>query len=140
MNGITAAQAGTVPDLWVMMLKSLGGLCIVLGVLMGVLYLLKMLTQQKGRPREGEMIRLLSSFYLAPKERILLMEVLGRKILIGVTAQGITRITEFENTGLEAQNPAYDQPAASGDSFFKNLMSRIARETSTPEPSETTAP
>lgn len=129
MDGLAVAQSSTVPDFWILMIKTLGGLCLVLGILMGVLYLLKHMTRPQRGPRSKGMISLVSSFYLAPRERLHLMDVMGRKILIGVTAQGITRIAEFENLDCESleQTPEQQLP----DSIFKNLLSKLTRETST---------
>lgn len=129
MDGMTAVPAGTVPDFWILMVKTLGGLALVLGLLMGVLYLLKHLTKpQRGVKGKG-MIRLVSSFYLAPRERLHLMDVMGRKILIGVTPQGITRITEFTDFDAECGEMAEEPQGTVQDSLFKNLITRISRET-----------
>ena len=111
-------------NVWVMMIKSLGMLCVVLGVLIGVLYALKKFTQATGRAGDKGVIRMISAFYLTPKERVVLMEVMGRKILIGVTPQGITRITEFEGD-------MDDEPAESHSSdnpMFKGILSRMTGE------------
>jgi flagellar biosynthetic protein FliO len=129
MDGLAVAQSSTVPDFWILMIKTLGGLCLVLGILMGVLYLLKHMTRPQRGPHSKGMISLVSSFYLAPRERLHLMDVMGRKILIGVTAQGITRIAEFEDLNCECGEQASEQPVAVTDSIFKNLMSRLTRET-----------
>lgn len=127
MNGLAVAQSSTVPDFWILMIKTLGGLCLVLGILMGVLYLLKHMTRPQRGQRSKGMISLVSSFYLAPRERLHLMDVMGRKILIGVTAQGITRIAEFENLDCECGEQPSEQPMP--DSIFKNLLSKLTRET-----------
>lgn len=129
MDGLAAAQAGSVPGFWILLIKTLGGLCLVLGVLMGFLYLLKYLAKPGLRKREKGMISLVSSFYLAPKERLHLMDVMGRKILIGVTAQGISRIAEFEDMDHEIVKQE-DVSEQGGDaSMFRNLITRISRET-----------
>lgn len=136
MDGVTAAApAGSAPDFWILMIKTLGGLCLVLAALMGTLYLLKRLTRPQEARQKG-MIRLLSTFYLAPKERLHLMEVMGRKILIGVSAQGITRITEFDDSVDVWEETAGENSTVPQDSLFRNLMVRLTgdsgRETQAP--------
>ena len=62
---------------------------LVLGLLIAVLYVTRqMFLRQSGSAGKG-VIRMLSSYHIAPKERIILMDVLGEKILIGVTPQQI---------------------------------------------------
>lgn len=141
MDGVTSAAPA-----WILMLKTLGALCLVLAALMGTLYLMKRLTRPQEARQKG-MIRLLSTFYLAPKERLHLMEVMGRKILIAVSAQGITRITEFGDHEEAWEETAGEESPAAQNSLFRNLLARLtgeplARESKTtpPEPEQPLAP
>jgi|GEM_PF-2100447 len=128
MDGVTAAApAASAPDFWILMIKTLGALCFVLAVLMGALYLLKRLTRPQEARQKG-MIRLLSTFYLAPKERLHLMEVMGRKILIAVSAQGITRITEFGDHEEAWDETTGEESPAVQNSLFRNLLARLTGE------------
>jgi flagellar protein FliO/FliZ len=109
-------------NVWVMMLKSLGMLSIVLGILVGVLYLMKKFTHAGGRHGERNMIRMISAFYLTPKERVVLMDVMGRKILIGVTPQGINKISEFYDEDVEpVQEPVEE------NNGFRQIITGMAR-------------
>lgn len=112
--GVAAA-----PEFWSAMLKSFGMLLIVLGVLIAVLWLIKRYVgQQSGMGKPG-VIQLLASMYVAPKERIALIDVLGEKILIGITSHQINflaRIQDEENVCPE------DSPVPDG--FFKSLLKR----------------
>ncbi len=112
-------------EFWILMFKTLGGLCLVLGLLMAVLFALKHMTRPKGGQARG-MIRLVSSFYLSPKERLHLMDVMGRKILIGVTSQGISRIAEFDGPDEPVTEGAEEAPAMFVDSLFKDVFSKIS--------------
>ena len=128
MDGVTsAAPAASAPDFWILMLKTLGALCLVLAALMGTLYLMKRLTRPQEARQKG-MIRLLSTFYLAPKERLHLMEVMGRKILIAVSAQGITRITEFGDHDEAWEETAGEESTVAQNSLFRNLLARLTGE------------
>jgi flagellar protein FliO/FliZ len=130
MDGTAAVQAGSVPGFWVLMVKTIGGLCLVLGVLVGVLFILKYLTRPGVRPgkKDKNAIRLVSTFYLAPKERLHLMDVMGRKILIGVTAQGINRIAEFDETYADAEEDTPEEAQPGVRSMFRDILARIGRE------------
>ena len=41
-------------------------------------------------------IKVVASTFLGPKEKVLLLEVKNRQVLIGVNAQSITALSEFE--------------------------------------------
>jgi flagellar protein FliO/FliZ len=91
------------PELWMMALKSLAMLCIVLGVMIGVLYLLKRFYYSHGIINDRKLIREVSSHYLAPKERVVLIEVMGERLLLGVTPQNISYLTKID-TETEGQD------------------------------------
>ncbi|MBU1168205.1 MAG: flagellar biosynthetic protein FliO [Proteobacteria bacterium] len=121
MNGLTSTPLISGSDFWIMIFKSLGMLCLVLGILVGILYFIRKINQAQGEGRDKSMIRHLSTFYLAPKERVVLLDVMGRKILIGVTQQNITNITEFPEC-LEKEDEEEPRP------FFKTILRKAAKE------------
>ena len=85
----SAAQAAS-PELWGTMLQSFGMLLLVLAVLVLVLWLMRRyLAHPGGAGRQG-VIRMIASLYVAPKERVALVDVLGEKLLIGITPQQIS--------------------------------------------------
>ncbi len=110
MNALSQESlAVAAPELWPNLLKSAFMLCIVLIILIGFLLLLKKyLNQQTGSGGRGY-IKMLASHHLSQKERIVLIDVLGEKILIGVTAQGFNCLAKIENKGMsdtgDQQNP-----------------------------------
>jgi flagellar protein FliO/FliZ len=61
----------------------------VLGLIIATLYLTrKLLYRQSGISARG-IIQMLATYHLSPKERIILVDVLGEKILLGITPQNI---------------------------------------------------
>lgn len=134
MNDLSTAPLVSGSDFWLMIFKSMGMLCIVLGVMVGILFMIRKFSLAKQGGRDKSMIRLLSAFYLAPKEQVVLLDVMGRKILIGVTSQSITRITEFSGEEFVDEEPLEDRK---NEPIFKNLLSRISRETQVSENSNT---
>lgn len=118
MNTINAEpQAVLAPDLWLTLLKSVAMLCVVLGILIGLLLLMKRFLDSRGSHAERGIIKVLASYYIAPKERIMLIEVLGERILIGVTPQSINRLATIAN---DREMEVRDRNAPSG--FFLNLL------------------
>ncbi|MBF0118087.1 MAG: flagellar biosynthetic protein FliO [Desulfobacterales bacterium] len=75
-------------------LKSIGMLCIVIGILLGFLYLIRKLSHEHlGR---HPIIKIVANSYVSPKERVVLLDVLGEKILIGITSQNINFLAKIE--------------------------------------------
>ncbi len=97
MNPLPAAAATTssAPDLWFTLMKTVAMLSLVLGVLIGVLYLLKRVLNRRQGVGTAGIIRMVASFYLAPRQRVVLLEVAGEKVLIGVSAQHITWLSKI---------------------------------------------
>ena len=115
------------PDLWISLLKSLGMLSLVLGLIIVVLFVARQVFYRKGGPAGGGIIRMLASYHVAPKERILLMDVLGEKILIGVTPQQIhclAKISADEEIELFSHK---DESPGSFLGIIKEAMGRASR-------------
>ncbi len=101
MNTIPPTQ-GVVPDLWITFLRSGATLCIVLGVLIILLFLVKRFLEHNKIHMKQGLLQILASHYIAPKEKIMLVEVLGEKILIGVTPQNINCIAKISGNDMQA--------------------------------------
>ncbi len=120
MNEIASVSTAAVPGFWLMMLKSIGMLCIVIAFLIGVLFIFKKITEKQGGKINKNLIKLLSSIHVAPKERVMLLDVMGKKILIGVTQQSINSLAVFDDAGgIEV---AEDKP----DSHFKEVLDKTS--------------
>ncbi len=122
MNTIPPTQA-VVPDLWITFVKSGATLCIVLGVLVLLLFVMKRFLQHNKIHVKQDLLKVLSSHYIAPKEKIMLVEVLGEKILIGVTPQNINFISKIR--GKESQNVLNeDKPGGLFSNLLKGTINR----------------
>lgn len=115
------APATPMPELWITLLKSFGMLCIVLGLLVAVLWLLRRFYQPGSAGQDG-LIRILATRFVAPKERIVLVDVLGEKLLLGVTGDKINLLAKI----ADEDNVCSEAPAAR-DSLFKSLLTRKIR-------------
>jgi len=92
------SQAMSQPDLWGTGLKTFAMLCIVVAILILVIFLMKRFFYLKDGSGHGQLIKILSSHHVSPKERIALIDVVGEKIVIGITPENITFLTKIEKS------------------------------------------
>ncbi len=105
MNAMAAdATTALAPDLWMTLLKSFAVLCLVLGLVLALLFLLRRFALHPGRLGGNSVMKTLAIHHVGPKERVMLMEVMGERILIGVTAQQINYLTTIRNYELGIRN------------------------------------
>ncbi len=97
-------------------------LCIVLGVLIAILYMIKRFSSNKWNSSPG-MIKMLATHYIAPKEKILLLEVLGKKILVGATSQTINTLAVIDGEIEEVEEKG-------GPGFFEGFLKRAVQKNS----------
>ena len=97
MNPASLSATTPATDMWIILLKSAAMLSLVLGVLLAVLYLMRRFYGQYSGVSDRGLIRLLAIHHVAPKERVVLLDVLGEKILIGVTPQQINHLATIPN-------------------------------------------
>jgi flagellar protein FliO/FliZ len=83
-------------DLWFAFARSAGMLFMVLALLLLVFYLLKRFLTARGGDTTRDLIRVLTIHHLSPKEKLVLVNVLGETILIGVTPSQISKIKVME--------------------------------------------
>jgi flagellar protein FliO/FliZ len=79
-------------------LKMIFALAVVLGLLIGVMYFVKMFMQQTGAVSDNQsLINVISSKYLGPKNRIVLIEVLDQLLVVGISNQQMTTLAAIED-------------------------------------------
>lgn len=79
-------------------LKVVGSLALVLGLMLLLLHLLKRFGIGKGKLRHGPLIKILDTCMIAPKKQVTLLEIGGEYVAIGVTDQQINLLTKLEDT------------------------------------------
>ncbi len=98
-------------------LKSTGILCVLFGVLIFGLYFIKKIMPGEKNMGRG-VIKSIDSFFLTSKDRIVLLDVLGEKILVGITQQNISYITKIDK---ELKNIEKEETRAINFAdYFKN--------------------
>ena len=95
------------PDLINTGLKTIAMLFIVLGVLVLVLYLMKKIMSPRGNGKGSLIIKVISSLHLSPKERIEVIEILGERIVVGVTPGNINFLTKIKRRNNENGSLGY---------------------------------
>ena len=87
-------------------LKTVAMLLIVLGLLVAVLYAMKRFIFAHKKTKGDLFIKILSTLYLSPKERLEVIEISGEKIVLGVTPGSIRFLIKLneKNEGNRAIN------------------------------------
>jgi flagellar biosynthetic protein FliO len=81
-------------DFLASLLKMISALAVVLGVMLAGLWAVRRFMSKTGaKVDDGQMIRVLSTRYLGPKSSILLLDVLGSVIVVGVSGAQMTLLT-----------------------------------------------
>ena len=102
-------------------------LSLVLGILLAVLYLVRRFYGQYSGVSDRGLIRLVATHHLAPKERIVLLDVLGEKILIGVTSQQITHLATISD-GQQIDIPKDAEKPKFFSTLFHNTLGKQMRD------------
>ena len=81
-------------------IKMLFALAIVLGLMVGAMYFIKrFLPQTTVRMSENSLINIVATRYLGPKSSIMLVEVLGKVIVIGVSPNQMSHLETITDAG-----------------------------------------
>ena len=126
MNGLAEASDMVYqPDLWGAGLRTLAMLCIVLGILILVLFLLKRFSYLKQGSGHRQLIRVLSSYHMTPKERIALIDVAGQKMVIGISPGNITCLAQIDQSEVLERIEGAKPLGGNRSPFKKRLMSSL---------------
>jgi flagellar protein FliO/FliZ len=113
------------PELFSSLLKFASALAVTIGVMILTAWLFrKIMRRGGGEINDRELIRILSSLYLGPKSSIMLVDVLGRVIVVGITSGTISLLTEImDPESLEHLKDARvkKEGAASFSNYLKGL-------------------
>lgn len=80
------------------LLRMISALALVLGIMLGLAFLFRRFFQQTGMPMsDGTAIRILFVKYLGPKSSIMIVDILGKIVVIGVSHQHMSYITTIDD-------------------------------------------
>ena len=83
---------------------ALFGLLLVLGLILGLAWLLKRMPGSGFRPAEG--LKLVASLNVGAKERVVVVDVNGQQLLLGITAGGISTLHQLPEPLPQTPAPA----------------------------------
>lgn len=125
MNAMEAtADIAGAPDLWMSMLKSGAMLCLVLAVLVFFVFIMRRFAYQGGATGKNSPVKILSTTHVAPKERIVLVDVMGERLLLGVTAQSINTLARIP-VNEDSEKSEQEIPATSISSPSPSFMNHL---------------
>lgn len=92
------------PELLPALFKMISALAVTLGIMIVAVYLFKkVINRRAGGITDGESIKILATKYIGPKNSIMLIEVLGNVLLIGVASGNISLLTEINGSEIPEQ-------------------------------------
>ena len=105
------------------LLKMISALAVVLGVMLAGLWAVRKFMNKSGTGvDDGQQIRVLSTRYLGPKSSILILDVLGTVIVVGVSGGQMSMLTTItDEDALERL-----RTSRSGDSASRAFLDPIA--------------
>lgn len=94
----------TTSEIWIAFARTFSMLFLVLALLILVFYLMRKFSGFRGLAQGKGYIRTLSVHHFSSKEKLVLVEVMGDVLLLGVTPQGITRISSVDPSAVVPEN------------------------------------
>ncbi|MCD4720239.1 MAG: flagellar biosynthetic protein FliO [Desulfobacula sp.] len=112
----------TSSEIWFAFARTFCVLFLVLASIILVFYLIKRFSTAKGVKGGKDFIKVLTVHHLSPKEKLVLLDVLGDTILIGVTSTNISKISSFE-TDMDFSSEANETSFKFSDFLTQKLGS-----------------
>jgi flagellar biosynthetic protein FliO len=116
------------------LLKMISALALVLGIMIGLAFLVRRFFQQTGLAApDGAAISILSVKYLSPKSSIMIVDILGQAVVIGMSNQQMSYITTLDSAAalekLKALNRQRGSQAMPIDPLdrYKHIVRSIMR-------------
>ncbi|MBW2107909.1 MAG: flagellar biosynthetic protein FliO [Deltaproteobacteria bacterium] len=106
---------------WMAGLKTLAMLCVVLGLLILVLLIMRRFLYQRQGCGPGKIIKVISTRHVSPKGRISLIDVAGERFLIGITPETITMLGKVHGNGMLSEVHE-GEVLGRGKGFFERLL------------------
>jgi len=113
-----------------LLVQSIGSLLLVLAILLAMLFAARWLMQR--RPQGGRRLRFVEAMALGSRDKILLIEVDGKSLLLGTTAHNIRLLTELDAQDLASSPVSQQETSAVAaqpglSKQFSQLLGRYAR-------------
>lgn len=107
------------PEIWTSAIKMMGALALVIGLLFVSLQVFKRMYQNKSGGRSRNLINVLASNYVGVKKSVALVEVPGTVLVLGITNDRITLLSELSKASVDTAMAA--RGAKNNGSFAEHL-------------------
>lgn len=122
-TGLTRA-----PDLFSSAVRMVSALAITLGILFFIFFLLRWFFSKRGASAGSRgLIRVISTTYLGSKRSLVLAEIAGQKVVLGLSPQAITLLTRIDSQESLERISAADRDVQAGRPFLWYLESFMAK-------------
>ena len=126
LGGETGLTAG--PDLFSSAVKMISALTITLGILFLLFYVLRRVFSARGGPLGSRgLIRVISATYLGSRRSLILADVAGEKLVLGLSPQTITLLGKIESEESLERISEVEREMPVGKPFFFYLESFMAK-------------
>lgn len=110
-------------------IKMVSALAVVLGLMIGAAWFLKRIGARTGMGIPGmdggELIRVVSSSYIGPKNSIAVIDVLGELLVVGISGSRMTLLTSISDEGRLGRLREMRAGARPQVSLIDSLMGRL---------------
>ena len=124
MDAWASGAAAAPPELWGPLIKSAGMFCVVLALLLMGLYVIKRFWVEGRRAGQQGIIRSVAAYSVAPKSRLIVVNIRGEHLLLGVTPQQINFLTKLdpqEEVAGDSGGPPPENQAGFGKLLHKAM-------------------
>lgn len=105
-------------------IKMISALAVVLGLMIGAAWLLKRIGARTGMGiPDGQLIKVISSSYIGPKNSIVVVEVLGELLVVGISGTQMTLLASINDEGRLGRLREIRSGAPPPVSLVETLMS-----------------
>ncbi len=103
-------------------IKMVGGLAVVLALVFGLAYFMRKLSGYSSLAGDGRLLKIISTHRIGPKQVIALYQVGNRALLLGISQDNITFLTDISIEDLEIEdNSAGSNRKISDTNFAEKL-------------------
>ena len=129
------------PDFFTTAIKMFSALLLVLGIFLGTFYLLRRVMKRDGADPGKKNIRVIDRNYIGVKKSVALVEVPGKVLVLGVTNDHISFLTQIDDPASIEQLKRVDRAGTptSFSSHFNRLLTKVREGSSEKEASSVQA-
>lgn len=115
-------------DVFWSFVKMLSALAVILGLMIGALYFFKRFMKNAGAGiDQGELIRVVASRYLGPKSSIILVDIAGQVVAVGLAGNQMTLLASITDPAMLDRLKSLKTDGGPRSSFTDQLMSYKAK-------------